>query len=80
MQVCSTDEVKSKIVIVDESSTEESESEIVHKIINEEKNAIDETKHEETSVIDNPFVKEVRYFNLFKCGKNILNRFDPTCE
>ena len=31
-------------------------------------------------VTDNPAVKEQRYFNIFKCGKNILNRIDATCE
>ena len=36
-QVCSTDERKSESVIVDESYMEESESEIVHKIINTNK-------------------------------------------
>ena len=33
-QVCSTDEKESKGIIVDESSTEESESECIHKNIN----------------------------------------------
>ena len=48
LQVCSTDKGKSEIVIVDEISTKERESEIFHKIINEnkEKGAIDETDHE----------------------------------
>ena len=36
-QVCSADESKSESVIVDESSTEESESEIFHKSINKNK-------------------------------------------
>ena len=27
-----------------------------------------------------PFVKEPVYFNIFKCGKNIMNNVDATCE
>ena len=48
-QVCSTDQGDSEIVIVDKSSKEEGESEIIHKsiIAIEEKDAIDETEHEE---------------------------------
>ena len=44
-KVCSTDEGESESIIVDESSMEESESEIVHKRINrnEENGAIDQT-------------------------------------
>ena len=66
----------------DEISTEESESESFHKSINnkKEKYAIDETKHEEPSVTDNPVINELIYFNLFECGKNILNRLDAMCE
>ena len=68
-QVCSTDEGKSERVIFDEISMEESQSECVQKIINKEKYANNKTEHEETSVTDNPFVKEPMSFNLFKCGK-----------
>ena len=73
---------KSKSVIVDERSTEESESESVHKSINtnKEKYAIDETEHEEPLVKDNPVIDEPIYFNLFKCGNNILNKLDAMCE
>ena len=41
-----------------------------------EKDTIDETENEEPSVIDNPFFNEARYFNLFECGKSILNILD----
>ena len=29
---------------------------------------------------DNPVINELRYFNLFECGKNFLNKIDATCE
>ena len=64
---------KSKSVIVDESSTEESKSECVRKKINKEKDANNETEHEEPLVANNPVVKELSYFNLLECGKNTLN-------
>ena len=81
-QVCSTEEGESESVIVDEISTEDRELGIVQKSINtnKEKYAIDETDHEEPSVTDNPVINEPRYFNLFWCGKNLLNRIDSTCE
>ena len=41
-RVCSKDEDESKIIIFDESSTEESESECVHKNINKVKDAKNE--------------------------------------
>ena len=76
MQVCSTDKDESKGIIFDESSTEESEAECVHKNVNKEKYANNEAEYEEPSV-----THEVpRYFNIFECGKNILNRLDVTCE
>ena len=54
----------------------------VHKRINtnKEKDTIDETEHEEPLVTDNPVINDTRYFNLFKCGKNILNMLDATRE
>ena len=79
LQACSTDKGESEGIIIDVSSTEESESESVHKSINKEKYEIDEKENEETLVKYNPFVKETSYFNLFECGKNILNRLDATC-
>ena len=57
------------MVIADESSTEESKSEGVHKIINEEKYAVDETYYEEPLVTGNTFIKGPRYFNLFNSGQ-----------
>ena len=65
------DESKSEIVIANESSTEESEPESIHKTINtnKEKYAIDETDHEKTLVTDNTVKNEPIYFNLFECGK-----------
>ena len=60
----------------------ENKSERVHKIINTDKESdkIDETEDKETAVTDNPVINEPRYFNLFKCGKNFLNKLDVTCE
>ena len=31
-------------------------------------------------ITDNPAIKELRYFNLFECGKNLLNRLDSMYE
>ena len=59
---------------------EEIRPESVYKSINKEKYSIDETDHEEPLVTYNPVVKQPGYFNLFKCGKKILNRLDATCE
>ena len=65
-----------------ESYTEESESESVHKIIstNKEKYAIYETEHEEPSVTYNPVINEPIYFNIVECGKHILNKLDAMCK
>ena len=75
-EVYSTDEIKLESVIVYECSTQESESEIIHKIINreKEKDAIDVTEDEGPLVTDNLVINEPSYFNLFKCGKNIQNK------
>ena len=61
---------------------EESESKIVHKSINKnkEKDAIDEAEDEEPLITDNPVINYTRYFNLFKCGKNFFNNIYATCE
>ena len=82
LQICSTDDSESESVIIDESSKKESESESVHKVIhkNKEKYAIDEAEHEEPLATDNPVINKPSYLKLFKCGKNILNRLDATCE
>ena len=68
------------MIIVDESSTEESESECVHKSVNKEKYASNEAKYEEPSVTYDPVVKYPCYFKIFKCGKNLLNKIDATCK
>ena len=52
----------------------------IHNGINEGKYSDHETEHEEPSVKDIPVVKEPSYFNLFKYGKNRLNRLDMTCK
>ena len=81
-QVCSMGKSESVSVIVHESSTDESESESVHKSINENKEqyAIDETENEEPSVTHNPVINEPSCFNLFECGKNFLKNLDAMCE
>ena len=43
---------------------------------NKEKYSIDEKYHEEHLVTDNPVINGMSYFNLFECGKNILNSLD----
>ena len=59
---------------------EERESECIHKSINKEKDANNETENEEPLGTYNPVVKDPREFNIFECGKNILNRLYVTCE
>ena len=82
LQVCSTDKIRSEIVIVNESSTQERKSKTIHKSINKNKvkYAIDEILYEEPLVTDNPFINEPSYFDLFECGKNFLNNIDAACE
>ena len=46
------------------------------KNINKQKDAKNETEYEESSVTD----EVPSYFNIFKCGRNILNRLDVTYE
>ena len=48
------------------------------KYINKEKIANNKTEHEEPTIMYDPFVKEMSYFNIFGCGKNILNKLDAT--
>ena len=57
------DEGKSEISISDESSTEESESESVHKSIDTDKERYEiyETDHEEPLVTYNPVINEPRH-------------------
>ena len=79
-RVCSTDKDESKIIILNESYTEESESECVQINVNKEKHAKNESEHEDPLVTDNPVFKEPSYFNIFECGKNLLNKLDATCK
>ena len=65
LQFCFMYEDKSKSIIVDTSSTEEIKSEYIHKNINKEKDANNESEYEEPTVTYNPVVKEPRYFNVF---------------
>ena len=76
MHVCSTNEDESKGIIVNQSSTEEGESECVHKNIDREKDAKNEAYYEEPSVTYDPVVKELSYFNIFECVNNLFNRLD----
>ena len=55
---------------------EEYAPECVHRNINKQKYTNDEEQHEEPSVT----YEVTRYFNIFKCGKNILNRLDVKYE
>ena len=82
MPVFSTGESESKIIIVDEISTDKRESESIHKSINKNKGnyAIDVIEHEEPSVKDNPVINDPSYFDLFECGKNLLIRIDAKCK
>ena len=46
------------------------------KNMNKQKDANNEAEYEESSVTD----ELPSYFNIFKCGRNILNRLDMTYE
>ena len=61
---------------------EDRQSENVYRSINKnkEKDVIDDTEHEEPLVTYNTVAKEPIYYNLFECGKNLLNRLDATCK
>ena len=75
-QICPTDDEESKGLTVENVSTEEEESECVHKNINKQKYANNETEYETSSV-----THEVpSYFNIFECVGNIFNRLDVTYE
>ena len=74
------DEGESKSINADESSTEDIESECVHKSVHKEKYAKNEAEHEKNLVTDNPVIKEPSYFNILKFGKNLLNKLDATCK
>ena len=76
------DKSESESVIADENSKEESKSKSGHKSIkiNKEKYEINEIENKETSIEYNTVINKPSYFNLFECGKNLLNKFDATCE
>ena len=61
LYICPTNEDESKDIIVDECSTEEDESECVHKNINKQKDANNEAEYEEYSLTD----EVPSYFNIF---------------
>ena len=75
-QICSIGKDKSKGIIVDGCFTEEDASECVLKNINKQKDVKNETECEEYSVTD----EFPSYFNIFECGKDLLNRLDVTYE
>ena len=75
-QICFTDEDKPKGIIIDKYSTDEDESECVHKNMNKQKDANNEADYEESLVR----VEVPSYLNIFECGENILDRRDVTYE
>ena len=50
------------------------------KIVNKEKYGKNEAENEEPMVTDDPVVKNSSYFDIFECGRNILNKLDAMCE
>ena len=80
LQFCSTNKDKSKNIIVDEISTEESESECFHINKNKEKYEKDERYHKENTITYDAFIKEPIYVKIFECGNNLLKRLDATCK
>ena len=70
------DEDESKGIIVEKISTEEDESEFVHKDINKQKDANNETEYDESSLT----YEVPSYFKIFECVGNILNRLYVTYE
>ena len=80
LQVCSTDTDESKMIIANESYTEESESECVHKNTKKEKDTNNEAQYKEPTSTYDPVVKESRYFNIFKCENIFLNKHEATYE
>ena len=75
-QIYSTDKDESKVIIVNKCSTQEDKSKFVQKNINKQEDANNDTEYEEYSVTDEVLI----YFNMFKCGRNILNGLDVTYE
>ena len=50
------------------------------KSFKQRKYANNKVDNEEPTVTDDPVLKETSYFEIFECGKNILNKIDTTCE
>ena len=46
----------------------------------QKKDAKNEAKHEEPLVTYNSVFKEPIYYDIFECGKNLLNNLDATCK
>ena len=44
------------------------------------KDAKNESEHEELTVTVDQFFRETIYFNMFECGKNLLNKLDAMFE
>ena len=76
MQICSTNEGESKIIIVKKGSTEEDKSECVHKNNNKTKYAKNEAEYEEYSVTN----EVPSCFNIFEFGRNLWKILDVTYE
>ena len=75
-QTCSTEKEESKCIIFDECPTEEYKSQCVHKNIIKQKDANNDAEYEESSVTH----EVLSYFNILKCGRNLLNRIYVTYE
>ena len=70
------EEDESKCIIVNESSTDEDKPECTDENINKIKDSNNEAEYEIFSVTHEVPI----YFNIFECGRNILNRIDLTYE
>ena len=79
---CSMDKSKAKNIIVNACSTDEKKSKTIYIIVNTSKvkDAINETKNEETLVTDNSVINDPIYFKLFECGKNFMKNIDAEYE
>ena len=70
------DKDESKSTIVEKCSSKDNESECVHKHLNKQKVAKNKSEYEESSDTN----EVSKYFNIFECGKNLINRLDMTYE
>ena len=70
-QSCSTNKSKLKISIVNKNLSQKNYADVSEYTITEQK----DEEYKKSAV-----TKEVRsYFNVFECGRNILDRLDVTC-